>query len=57
MKNTKKNIQKSDNGEKWIENSVKTEITDKIVTDPLGSWTGVPVDDPYEKPIQDADDL
>ena len=27
-----------------------------IVTDPLGSWTGVPVD-PYDKPIQDADDL
>lgn len=28
-----------------------------IVSDPLGSWTGVPVDDPYEKPVQDADDL
>ena len=28
-----------------------------IITDPLGSWTGVPVDDPFEKPIQDADDL
>ena len=28
-----------------------------IVTDPLGSWTGVPADDPYEKPVQDADDL
>ena len=27
-----------------------------IVTDPLGSWTGVPAD-PYDKPIQDADDL
>lgn len=25
-------------------------------TDPQGSWTGVPVD-PYEKPVQDADDL
>ena len=30
---------------------------DQIDTDPLGSWTGVPTDDPYEKPIQDADDL
>ena len=30
---------------------------EEIVTDPFGSWTGVPVDDPYEKPIQDADDL
>lgn len=28
----------------------------RINTDPLGSWTGVP-DDPYDKPIQDADDL
>ena len=28
-----------------------------INTDPFGSWTGVPTDDPYEKPIQDADDL
>lgn len=25
-------------------------------TDPLGMWTGVP-EDPYEKPVQDADDL
>lgn len=25
-------------------------------TDPQGSWTGVPAD-PYEKPVQDADDL
>ena len=28
-----------------------------INTDPFGSWTGVSADDPYEKPIQDADDL
>ncbi len=28
----------------------------EINTDPLGSWTGAP-DDPYDKPIQDADDL
>ena len=28
-----------------------------INTDPLGSWTGVPTDDPMEKPVQDADDL
>lgn len=25
-------------------------------TDPMGSWTGQPVD-PYEVPVQDADDL
>ena len=24
--------------------------------DPLGSWTGVPAD-PFETPVQDADDL
>ncbi len=28
----------------------------KIDTDPNGSYTGRP-DDPYEKPVQDADDL
>ena len=26
------------------------------ITDPLGSYTGVPTD-PYDQPIQDADDL
>lgn len=25
-------------------------------TDPMGSWTGQPLD-PYEDPVQDADDL
>ncbi len=29
---------------------------EKIITDPNGSYTGVPVD-PLEKPVQDADDL
>lgn len=28
----------------------------KINTDPLGSYTGR-AEDPYEKPVQDADDL
>ena len=28
----------------------------QIKTDPLGSYTGVP-ENPYETPIQDADDL
>lgn len=27
-----------------------------IPTDPLGSYTGV-AEDPFEKPVQDADDL
>ena len=25
-------------------------------TDPQGSWTGIPLD-PFEEPVQDADDL
>ena len=37
--------------------NAKKRASDKaIVTDPLGSWTGVPAD-PYDMPIQDADDL
>lgn len=30
---------------------------DEISSDILGSYTGVPTDDPYDRPIQDADDL
>ena len=29
----------------------------RIITDPFGSWTGVPEDDYFDKPIQDVDDL
>ena len=29
----------------------------EIITDPFGSYTGVCVDDKFEKPVQDADDL
>ena len=36
---------------------VNNERNGEIITDPLGSWTGVPTDDPYDEPIQDADDL
>ena len=28
-----------------------------VKTDPQGSWTGVPSDNEYETPTQDADDL
>ena len=31
-------------------------VDDRIDTDPYGSYTGVP-DDPYDMPVQDADDL
>lgn len=37
--------------------SFRDNYENDIHTDPLGSWTGVPLDDPYDKPIQDADDL
>ena len=30
---------------------------ERIITDPLGSYTGMPVDNFFDKPIQDADDL
>ena len=30
---------------------------ERIITDPLGSWTGIPADNALDKPIQDADDL
>jgi hypothetical protein len=32
-------------------------IQERIITDPLGSWTGVPVDNKLDTPVQDADDL
>ena len=32
------------------------EDQERIDTDPYGSYTGVP-DDPYDEPVQDADDL
>ena len=28
-----------------------------IVVDPFGSWTGVPVENPLDTPVQDVDDL
>ena len=29
---------------------------EKIITDPFGSYTGIPIDQ-QERPVQDADDL
>ena len=37
------------------EPEIRTE-EQRSATDPLGMWTGVP-ENPYEKPVQDADDL
>lgn len=30
---------------------------ESIVTDPFGSYTGVTAYDPYDRPVQDSDDL
>lgn len=48
--------------EKEVKRAGKCEPSDmaadsQINTDPNGSWTGFPTDDPYEAPVQDADDL
>ena len=39
-----------------MENKKKNETIEKISVDPFGSYTGRG-NDPYEKPVQDADDL
>lgn len=41
------------NGIGALNNAIHTGID----TDPFGSWTGTPTDDPDTMPIQDADDL
>lgn len=37
--------------------SSKEMPSNRINTDPLGMWTGVPTGSLYEEPVQDADDL
>lgn len=39
-----------------MQNKKHGKNTDKILTDPFGSYTGI-TDDPFEVPVQDADDL
>ena len=36
---------------------VKMQTDGRIIIDPFGSWTGVPLDDPLDAPVQDVDDL
>jgi hypothetical protein len=59
MKNkTEKKYLKTENSSAM--NKAKTQLQTydhEIITDPFGSYTGVPTEDPYDKPIQDADDL
>ena len=63
-KDEKKTIESStnnstENGKEKICNKpeVRYESDGRIITDPLGSWTGVPTDSPFDTPIQDVDDL
>ena len=37
-------------------NKSKRKNNEKIITDPFGSYTGIPIDQ-QERPVQDADDL
>lgn len=39
-----------------MENKKKNEIIEEISVDPFGSYTGITAD-PFEIPVQDADDL
>jgi hypothetical protein len=63
-----KNKEKSENAENSHENqkpdknSVMLKPREIIpimaqTSDPLGSYTGIPAGAPFEKPVQDADDL
>ena len=39
-----------------MEKAMDLTVVQSAKTDPQGSWTGTPAD-PYEVPVQDADDL
>lgn len=39
-----------------MEKAMDMSVWQSAKTDPQGSWTGTPAD-PYEVPVQDADDL
>ena len=56
MKNTRKANDKKLSEKHSLKQEIVLKKENRINTDPNGSWTGVP-DDPYEKPVQDVDDL
>ena len=43
-------------GKHPMEKAMDLTLCQSAKTDPQGSWTGTPAD-PYETPVQDADDL
>lgn len=47
---------KRKNSDDPMEKAMELTIVQSAKTDPQGSWTGTPAD-PYEVPVQDADDL
>ena len=53
-----KNKKKKDKqtGDEPMDRAMNMTIWQSAKTDPQGSWTGTPAD-PYEVPVQDADDL
>lgn len=55
-KYTEKTSKKGEEGSCFYNNECKKD-SETIITDPLGSWTGIPTDDIYDTPVQDADDL
>ena len=56
MKNKKNKSNKKSSTIEEIITPITTSDT-SIISDYDGSYTGVPVDDNFSKPIQDADDL
>jgi len=41
----------------WQQRGLMSLISKKGNSDVLGSYTGVPLDDEWDEPVQDADDL
>ncbi len=56
MKN-KKNKFKNQSSLPEATNSLSTSKDNNVISDYDGSYTGVPIDDNYSVPVQDADDL
>ena len=63
MNNNGKPVKKYGKAEQSKNDRIKYPPTDylpkeeRIITDPLGSWTGTPTDNVLDTPVQDVDDL
>ena len=56
MNNKKNKFKKQSSIEEELNTPITTHST-SVISDYDGSYTGVPVDDKFSKPVQDADDL